>query len=233
MGKGIIKGFTKVSMLDYPGKISAVIFTGGCNFRCGFCHNPELVNNDPRLTPFDEDYVLEYLEEKRRWIDGVCITGGEPTLEKDMPLLLRKIKDLGLLVKFDTNGTNPEMLKVLIDGKLVDYVAMDIKNSKEKYEKTCEVKINMDNIQKSIDLIMSSSVDYEFRTTIVPGVVDKEDVEKISEWISKAKKYAIQQFVPIKTLNPKYANIEHYHTPILNAMGEIAKKKIKEVEVRA
>ncbi len=233
MSGHMIKGFTKVSMLDYPGKIAAVIFTGGCNFRCGFCHNPELVNNDPRLTPFEEDYVLGVLEEKKKWIDGVCITGGEPTLEKDMPQLIKKIKDLGLLVKFDTNGTNPVMLKQLIDEKLVDYVAMDIKTSKEKYEQACEVKVNMDNIEKSIGIIMASDVEYEFRTTAVPGIVDKNDIEQISEWIKGAKKYAIQQFIPIKTLNPKYADTHHYHIPVLKEMGEIAKKNIKEVEVRA
>lgn len=233
MADSIIKGFTKTSMLDYPGKIVSVIFTAGCSFRCGFCHNPELVNNDERLIPFEEEKVLDYLEGRKNWLDGVCITGGEPTLEKELPTLMKKIKKIGLMIKLDTNGTNPKMLKEIIDEKLADYLAMDIKTSKEKYEKACGVKVDMKKIQESIDLIKESGIDYEFRTTAVPTLVDTEDIREISEWIGDVNIFAIQQFVPIKTLDEKYSEIHHYHIPVLNEMAEIARKKIKNVEVRA
>ncbi|PLW80359.1 anaerobic ribonucleoside-triphosphate reductase activating protein [Candidatus Woesearchaeota archaeon] len=229
----LVNGFIKTSMLDYPGKLVSVIFLGRCNFRCGFCHNADMVIRPDEIPRFDIESIFRYLEKKKDWMDGVCVSGGEPTLHKELPELLRKIKEIGLEVKLDSNGTNPEMLKSMIEEGLIDYIAMDIKTSREKYELGAGVKVNMENIQKSIDLIKSSGVDYEFRTTIVPEVVTKEDMEKIAEWLgSDTKRYCLQQFVPMKVIEEKYYDVTPYLKGVLEEMGEIARKIIPEVEVR-
>lgn len=227
-----IKGFMKTSMLDYPGKIASVIFLSRCTFHCPYCHNKELVVNDPRLIPFEEDYVLDYLKKKKDWIDGVVISGGEPTMHKGVPELCKKIKNMGFDIKLDTNGTNPVMLKELIDNKLVDYVAMDVKSSKENYEKATAVKVNMENIEKSVKILIDSDIDYEFRTTVLPGIVSVDDIKSISLWIKGAKAFYIQQFVPIKTLNESYMKKQPYLNSVLYQMRDAAKDNVMLCEVR-
>ena len=189
-----IKGIEKFSLLDYDDKVSCVIFLSMCNMRCPFCHNAPLVL-DPNFgddIPFDD--VLSYLEKRKGLVDAVVITGGEPTLTKDLYEMISKIKELGYLVKLDTNGTNPAVLKKLVEDKLVDYVAMDIKNSLDKYPLTCGVNLNLDNIKESINYLMDSGVDYEFRTTVIKGHHTLEDMKKIGELLKGAKKYRIQKF---------------------------------------
>lgn len=227
-----IKGFMKTSMLDYPGKLSACIFLSKCNFRCPYCHNVELVNDDVRLIPFETEKVFDYLDKKKKWMDGVVISGGEPTLHKDLPDLCKKIKDLGYSIKLDTNGTNPKMLKELIDNKLVDYVAIDIKSSKKKYDTATNVKSDITSVEASVKLLMDSSVDYEFRSTVLPGIIDIEDMKDIGKWINGAKRYYIQQFIPIKTLNESFMEKDSHTHATLHEMKKIMDEYVELCEIR-
>lgn len=192
----IIAGLQKHTLIDYPGKVAATIFISGCNFKCPFCHNPELVLPEEikkgKELPLKE--VFAFLEERKGFLDGVVICGGEPTIHSDLDNFIFKIKKMGFLIKLDTNGYNPEMLEKLIDKKLVDYIAMDIKASKEKYNKLAGARVDLQKIEQSIGLLKNRAKDYEFRTTLVPGMIEKEDILKIVLWIAPAKKYVIQNF---------------------------------------
>ncbi|MDD5606472.1 MAG: anaerobic ribonucleoside-triphosphate reductase activating protein [Candidatus Pacebacteria bacterium] len=197
-----IGGLQKITLIDYPQKLSAIIFTSTCPFRCFFCYNPELVlpekiKDHPLIS---EKEIFDFLKQRKGLLQGVVITGGEPLMHKDIDLFIRKIKKLGYSIKLDTNGFNPGLLKKLINEKLIDYVAMDIKAPPEKYDKITCVKTNIKNIQKSIDILKSSCIDYEFRTTLIPGFLDKKDILKIARWIKGAKKYYLQNFKPGKTI---------------------------------
>lgn len=187
-----ISGFDKLTLLNYPDKVACTIFTSGCNLRCPFCHNSGLVTNNYNEISFDSIY--EYLKKRIGILDGVCITGGEPLIHADIKNYIKKIKDLGYLVKIDTNGCNPKLLKELIDLKLVDYIAMDIKNIYSKYDITSGVKVNIDNIKKSISIIENSGIDYEFRTTIVKEFHSTQDIKEILSYISSNSNYYIQNF---------------------------------------
>lgn len=187
-----ISGFDKLTLLNYPDKVACTIFTSGCNLRCPFCHNSGLVTNNYNEISFDSIY--EYLKKRVGILDGVCITGGEPLIHADIKDYIKKIKDLGYLVKIDTNGCNPKLLKELIDLKLVDYIAMDIKNIYSKYDITSGVKVNIDNIKKSISIIENSGIDYEFRTTIVKEFHSTQDIKEILSYISCNSNYYIQNF---------------------------------------
>ncbi len=194
-----IKGIQKTTLIDYPGKIACTIFLFGCNFRCGFCHNPELVLKT-NSQDISEKEILEFLEKRKKQLEGVCITGGEPllSLKKDF---VRKIKNLGYAIKIDTNGSLPEKLKEFLDGGLIDYVAMDLKSSKENYSKVVGVEIDIGKIEESIKLLFSSKVNYEFRTTIVKRFHDEKEMKNLFAWISslvgnkKLKNYSLQGFV--------------------------------------
>ena len=174
-----ILGLQKVTLIDYPGKVACTLFLFGCNFKCGFCHNPELIVPDENSKEFSEKEILEYLKSREKYLDGVCITGGEPLLTLD-EIFLRRIKEIGYFIKIDTNGSLPEELKQFVDIGLIDFVAMDIKNSKEKYNKSSGVEVNISKIEESIKII-SSLEDYEFRTTVVNGLHETEDIENISK----------------------------------------------------
>ena len=203
-----IGGLEKSTLIDYPGRVAATVFLLGCNFRCPFCYSselvlPEKILKQPRIP---EKVFFDFLKERQGLLDGVVICGGEPTINKDLPAFIKKIKNLGFLVKLDTNGSNPEMLKDLIDKKLINYVAMDIKAplKKEKYEMATGTKINLEKIKKSIKILKRGKVDYEFRSTILPRVHTKEDVVNIAKWIRGAEVYYLQQFRPEKTIDPEY-----------------------------
>lgn len=190
-----IGGLQKVSLLDFPGNIAATVFLSGCNMRCPFCHNAPLVLPERQTDPeIPEQELMDFLQSRKGKLDGVCITGGEPTLYKDLPDLLRRIKAMGFLLKLDTNGTNPNMLSELLQEGLLDYVAMDIKNSPEKYPITCGGD-HLEAVKKSAAILMDSGVEYEFRTTVVQQLHTPEDLEKIGAWLAGAKRYYIQQFV--------------------------------------
>lgn len=224
-------GMEKLSLVDYEGKVAATLFTGGCNFRCPFCHNSSLVETPDEIEyiPFSE--IMAYLQKRKGILDAVCITGGEPTLLPSLKEKIKEIKKLGYFVKLDSNGTNPKLLKELIDEKLIDYVAMDIKNSKDKYSKTIGLKnIGLSNIEKSVELIKSSGIDYEFRTTIIKGFHEKEDFEKIGKWLQGSKRYFLQHFVDKG--NCIKSNLEEIKEDEANSFKAILEKYILEVNLR-
>ncbi len=187
-------GFQKLTLLDFPEKVACTVFTKGCNFRCPFCHNAGLVTHIDDYTVSEEE-VLSYLKKRSGMVDGLVITGGEPLLYGDIGSFIKKVKDLGFLVKLDTNGSRPELLKELLDEGLLDYVAMDIKNKKEKYKETCGVSVEISDIEKSIDVLRKSGVIFEFRTTVSAELHTAEDIEDLAKWIGGEQKYYLQNFV--------------------------------------
>lgn len=191
-----IDGLQKMTLLDFPGKVACTVFTGGCNFRCPFCHNALLVTKLPEKPDYSEDEILSFLEKRTGLLDGVAITGGEPLLNPDIADFIRKIRSMGYAVKLDTNGSFPERLKAIVGEGLVDYVAMDIKNRKEKYAETIGLKNHdLSKIEESVEFLKSGAVDYEFRTTVVEQFHTVEDIRAAAEWISGAKRYFLQNFV--------------------------------------
>ncbi len=190
-----IPGFQKMTLLDYPGKVACTIFTGGCNFRCPFCHNALLVTKTEGVEEHKAEDILSFLKKRQGILDGVCITGGEPLLNKEIFDFAKSIKDMGYSIKLDTNGSFPDALQEMIDRKLCDYVAMDIKNCKEKYALTAGVQqLDIDKIDKSVQILLQNVVDYEFRTTIVKELHDLEDMTKIGQWICGNSRYFLQNF---------------------------------------
>ncbi|MBD3208125.1 MAG: anaerobic ribonucleoside-triphosphate reductase activating protein, partial [Candidatus Nealsonbacteria bacterium] len=210
-----IGGLQKTTLIDYPGRLAATLFLTGCNFRCPFCYSSELVLPDrikkqPRLA---EDEFFAFLKERKGFLEGVVICGGEPTINKDLPPFISKIKDMGFLVKLDTNGSNPKMLRDLIEDQQIDYVAMDIKVPKEKYVELVGEKAvgNIgDKIEDSINILKNSNIEFEFRTTLVPGLLDKEEILKIVHWIRPAPKYFLQNYRGEKTVDPKFSCLKPY-----------------------
>lgn len=185
-------GHQKSSFIDYPNKIATVLFTGGCNFRCPYCHNSQIVNKSGNRIA--EEEIFGFLEKRKKYIDAVCICGGEPTIHQGIYDFIRTIKNRGFLVKLDTNGINPELLSKLTKEKLVDYIAMDIKAPSYKYEYITKSQVDIEKIKTSVDIIINSNIDYEFRTTICKELLTKEDILEISNEITGAKKYVIQNF---------------------------------------
>ena len=197
----MIAGLQKMTLLDYPGKVACTVFLQGCNFRCPFCHNSDLLGKEGP-EPISEETLLTFLKKRVGLLDGVCITGGEPTLQPGLKDLIGKIKELGFLVKLDTNGTRPDVMKELVQAGLVDYVAMDVKNSPENYGKTAGVpNMTLDRVEESIRFLLSGAVDYEFRTTVADELHDAEDFAAIGKWLQrldpdhKAKNFFLQPYV--------------------------------------
>ena len=190
-----LAGLQKLTLIDYPGKMACIVFTVGCNFKCPFCHNASLVNGTDDY--IDEESILEFLNKRKGILEGVVITGGEPLLNSDIGEFIKKIKELGYPVKLDTNGTNPKLLKELVSKNLVDYVAMDIKNTIENYTlATGDIKLDLNAINESIDFLLQDIVDYEFRTTVVKGIHTTQDIVSIAKRINNAKRYYLQQYKP-------------------------------------
>ncbi len=238
----ILGGLQKTTLIDFPGHIAATVFLCGCNFRCPFCYSaelvlPEKIKKQPKIPKND---FFNFLKERKGLLEGVVICGGEPTVHKDLPDFIKKIKKLGYLVKLDTNGSNPSMLKKLIKEKLIDYVAMDVKAPLEfnfqssisnfqsnfkfqtsKYQKATGVKLDLKKIKKSIEMIKNSGIDYEFRTTVVPSIHTKEDIIQIAKDISPAKRYFLQNFRPEKTINPRFEKINPYPQEFLLEIQKI------------
>jgi len=229
----IIGGFQKVTLIDYPGKIAATVFTVGCNFLCPYCHNSELVDgkkskDQPRTDQLD---ILKFLATRQGLLEGVCITGGEPTLQPDLPAFIKEIKDLGFLVKLDTNGSNPQMLEKLLNEGLIDFVAMDIKAPLEKYKKVVGDNINLEDIQRSVDLTRQAP-DYEFRTTVLPALHTRKDILSIGRWLQGSKKYYLQQFKPNKTLDSAFEKEKPFEWEKIASLCHILKVFFDQVEVR-
>ncbi|MDP3043165.1 MAG: anaerobic ribonucleoside-triphosphate reductase activating protein [bacterium] len=254
----IIGGLQKFSMLDYPGHLSAIIFTQGCNFNCQFCYNPMLVawsitgkfKQKGHSPIIKEDGLFVFLKSRIGKLEAVVITGGEPTMQPDLPDFLAKIKKLGYLVKLDTNGSNPKMIKNLIDKKLIDYIAMDIKAPKDKYKKIIGKPIDFAKIKKSVKIIMESpprqageagpprlgeagGLQYEFRTTAVPGLLDKNDIIKIAKTIKGARVWYLQRFKSnVGLLNKKLQGIKPFTEAEMKEMRKLAEKYVKICEIR-
>ena len=188
-----ISGLQKLTLLDFPQVVSCIVFTQGCNFRCPFCHNSALVEGEGEERISDEE-IFDFLKKRKGLLDGVVITGGEPLLQKDIRDFAEKLKDMGYLVKLDTNGTNPHLLKELVEAKLVDYVAMDIKNSPEEYPAATGVTGLIDKVTESKDFLLKNTVPYEFRTTVVKGIHTKESLISLAKWIEGAGQYFLQQY---------------------------------------
>ncbi|MDD2890799.1 MAG: anaerobic ribonucleoside-triphosphate reductase activating protein [bacterium] len=196
------KGHQPLSLIDYPRKMCAVLFTGGCSFHCYFCHNPELVVDYKKLPDIPGAQILKFLDGRRGFLDGICITGGEPTLWKELPDFMKQVKDMNFLIKLDTNGTNPEFLTSVIENKLVDYVAMDIKTTPAKYPDVVEIEnIDISKIDESIKILLNSTIEYEFRTTVFPEFFSQIDAQEIGHWIKGAKSYILQKPRTIKMLS--------------------------------
>jgi pyruvate formate lyase activating enzyme len=196
----IVGGFKKSSLIDFPDRVAAVVFTKGCNFRCPFCHNARLALPTEPVERYDETEILEFLDARRGKLDGVVVTGGEPTLHDDLIVFLRECKAMGYETKLDTNGTNPDALRALFDEGLLDFVAMDVKAPFRKYPLLTGVEPDTSAIVRSMQIVVSSGAPYEFRTTVVPGLLESEDVEEIRALVGAGARYRTQEFVPAKTI---------------------------------
>ncbi len=228
-----IRGFIETSLLDWDGKITSVLFLPYCNFRCPFCDNGILLDQPESLPEVKWEKVESFLKERKDFIDGVVISGGEPTIHLFLPQLLQNIKSLGLLAKLDTNGTHPAALSSLLTAGLIDYVAMDLKSSLSwRYREAAGTDVDLNKIKQSIRLIMGSGVDYEFRTTVVPTLIGEEEIESMANSIAGAKKYALQQFVPDHTLDEKLRVLAPYSKEKMQEFAAIAKNHVPATIVR-
>ncbi len=227
-----IGGFQKCSLIEYPGKICAVIFTQGCNYRCDYCHNPELVDTRLFENPILEKEIFSFLEKRKGKLEAVEITGGEPTLQSNLLDVLRKIKAMGYLLKLNSNGSNPEVIKKAIDLKLIDYLAMDIKAPFEKYVQVVKANVDLEKVKESIRLIMSSKLNYEFCTTVLRSQLSKDDIIEIGKIIKGAKLYILQKFIPSKTLNPQFLKEKSYSDKELEELKMVLKNYVDRCVIR-
>lgn len=228
----IFGGFTPLTLIDYPGKTAAMVYTIGCNFRCPYCHNPELVDETVEKT-FSEDFVLGFLKERVGLLEGLVITGGEPTMHgEDLLSFMEKVKALGFLVKLDTNGTNPAFVKEALVRGVVDYVAMDIKSPLASYHKTAMRPVNTDAVRESITFLMSGSLPYEFRTTVIKALITPDEIEEIAKEIQGARAYYFQKFVPTKILNPQFKRKTTYSDEEFDALKARAEKYVVHCGIR-
>ncbi len=228
--------FERLTLVDYPGKLAATVFTLGCPFRCPFCHSPELV--DPQHDDFaaglpdKEEEFFAFLAKRRGKLDGICVTGGEPTLNEDLSRFIRRVKELGFAVKVDTNGLFPERIEKLLEEGLVDYWAMDIKHAPEKYSRACGVPVEIERIERSVQLLMARAPDYEFRTTAVPGLHAPEDFVRMARFISGSRRYFIQPFRDRKVLAKGFFVGKSSEKLDLKRCADLARQYVGEVKVR-
>ncbi len=231
-----IKGFQEVSLLEWESKLTAILFLPGCNLRCPFCHAKSLVLEAERLETIPFEKIVDSLSEKKGWIDGVAITGGEPTLHNWLFDLIDEIKKLKLLVMVETNGTNPDKVKRLLESGRLNYIAMDIKapleSSGRKYKRATAVDVDVKAIETSIDIIKSYGINHEFRTTVVPGIIEPEDIAEIARTIKGAKRLCLQQFSPKDTLDLAYSKVKPYPKKVLQEMAERAREFVNEAVIR-
>jgi pyruvate formate lyase activating enzyme len=203
-------GLQRLSLIDYPGKLCATIFTAGCNFRCPYCYNEDIVLDYPAMPKMPEDKIIEFLHPRLGFLDGVCVTGGEPTIHRELPKFLGRLKSIGSLVKLDTNGSRPKALAYVMEKGLVNYIALDVKVPLGRYEETVRYRVKPEGLKETIKLIRRSGVDHEFRTTVVPGLLDGNDLEEIAITLAGSKRYVLQQFRPGKTLCPDFKDVKPY-----------------------
>lgn len=225
-------GWQKVSLVDYPGKICTILFAQGCNFRCPYCHNPELVLPSLFKTALRTGPIFAYLEKRKGIIDGVTVTGGEPTIQADLTAFIDRIKELGYLVKLDTNGSRPRVLKELIGRGVLDYIAMDIKGPLERYDDITRTPVVLEDIRESVQVIMGSGIPCEFRTTVVESLLAEKDFEQIGRLIRHAPLYTLQHFIPSKALDPGYLQEAPTSEEYLSRVKALLENDIQLVEVR-
>jgi pyruvate formate lyase activating enzyme len=244
-----IKGWVKTSLVDYPGRIAASLFCGGCNFRCPNCHNSDIVLHPNDHADLPEQEVWAFLRERVGLLDGIVVSGGEPTLQQDLLSFCLRLRELGYQCKLDTNGYRPEIVRVLIDGSAVDYVAMDVKAPllADRYAIAAGLcanpssvnsmssnlgSLDIERIRRTIDLLLVGKVDYEFRTTVVPGLLAESDIAQIAQAIRGARRYYLQQFVPRNTLDPQMLKVKPYPADRVRDMADLARQCVHRVEVR-
>ncbi|BCR03789.1 anaerobic ribonucleoside-triphosphate reductase activating protein [Desulfuromonas versatilis] len=227
-----VKGFQGTSLLDYPGKIASLVFFGGCNLTCPFCHNPSLVLAPGELPDYPLTALLEDLRERRRFIDGVVVTGGEPTLDPDLLPLLREIRKLDLRIKIDTNGLAPQVLRRALAEGLVDYLAMDLKTSPGRYGELHRAPVAVADLQASAAILRESGIQYEFRTTCVPGYVEAEDIQAMGALIQGAELWVLQQFEQAHSLDEGLRGVEQHPVAKLGALAELAGSYVRSLKVR-
>jgi len=221
-----VLGWSKTTLLDYPGRIASTLFLQGCNFRCPYCHNPELVLHGEvdGQAPVDLDEVITYLATYSRMLEGVCLTGGEPLLQKGLPELCRQIRELGLQIKLDSNGSLPERLGPLLDASLLDYVAVDIKGPPDKIHAIARTAMPETDLvaatEATVELLRASAVPYELRTTVVPGLLDENDLARLGEWLGGSHRYFLQQFRPGKCLDPLFSDLPAHPPDYLKEQAE-------------
>jgi pyruvate formate lyase activating enzyme len=227
-----IGGLQKVSLINYPELICAVVFLQGCNFKCSYCHNPELV--EPRLFQpcIKENEVLDFLDTRKGKLDAVTITGGEPTIQDDLAPFIKQIKKMKFAIKLDTNGSQPQVIRALLDKKLLDFIAMDIKAPLEKYESVVKVPVNSDSIKESIKLILKAKIPYEFRTTVVESQLEEKDIQQIARLIPGADRYVLQKFVPANVLEKKFLKEKSYTDEKFQEIKKNLENKIHSILVR-
>lgn len=226
-----IKGIEKFAPKDFPGFITSTIFLGGCNFRCPFCHNSDLVLRPETLPSFPLEWFISYLDSRDGWLEAVCVSGGEPLLDVDLDVLLRVIKDRNLLVKVDTNGSIPVKLKELVSSELVDYIAMDIKAPLEKYGEATDSDVCPEEITESIEIVRGSGRPYMFRTTLVPGLIEAEDIVKIARMLEGSSLYQLQQFSPANTINKDFLMVKPYPKEEILCLADLARPYFSEVRI--
>jgi len=215
-----IKGIHKTSLIDFPGRISSVFFTGGCNLRCGYCHNPELACNSGCLRSYSNDEALGFLRKRRGLIDGVTISGGEPTISGNLESFISAVKEMSMAVKIDTNGLNPAAVSRLVENGLIDYVAIDIKTSPQKYDFVVGRHVDFSRVVETVGIVRSSGLEYELRTTCIPRYVTLEDFGSIGETLGRVKRYFLQQFVPDVTLDESFHDLLPYPVETLRVFRE-------------
>lgn len=226
-----VKGFQGTSLLDFPGRIASLVFFGGCNLTCPFCHNPTLVQDPEQYPDYPVEVLLAELKKRATFIDGVVISGGEPTLDPDCIVLMREIKALGLQIKLDTNGLRPDRLAAMLEEKLLDYVAVDLKTAPDRYGELHGAPVDLQALGRSIDMLMTSGVDYEFRTTCVPGTVESADIEAMGQAIRGARQWVLQQFVTEQAMIADL-QLQPHSDVVLQAFREQALAYVDEVSLR-
>lgn len=220
-------GFQKTSLLDYPNRVASVLFTPGCNLRCPFCHNWRIVV-DPKPPFLNEENVLKILDSRKKYVDAVVVTGGEPTIHKELPRFLKKLKEKGFSVKLDTNGFAPQVLEECLP--FVDYVALDVKTSPEKYARLGMADTS--DLLKTVEILKSGRVEYELRTTVVPGFVDAEDLQKMVELVRGARAYALQQFISGDTLDKSLSALKPYPPEVIDGYANSLRQNVENISLR-
>ena len=227
-----IGGLQKVSLIDYPGLICGIVFLQGCNFKCQYCHNPELVDSRLFQSCFKENEVLEFLNTRKGKLDAISITGGEPTIQEGLASFIKQVKKMGFAVKLDTNGSQPQVIKNLFDEKLLDFIAMDIKAPIEKYKDIVKAPVKPDSIKESINLILKAKIPHEFRTTIVESQLEEKDILQIGTLIASANHYVLQKFVSTKTLAKKFLKEKSFSDEKLQIIKNSLEHQITSVTIR-